>query len=338
MIFLLVIVSVVSWILTWLFFRYAVMRNVLDIPNHRSSHKIPTPRGGGVAFVISIIMTVPSLHSLGFLTPQGSIALMSAGVFVATLGFLDDHDHLPVSWRLLGHALAAILALYWMHGFPEIIVGIWLLPVGVWANILGFFYFIWFINFYNFMDGLDGLAASEAICVCLGAALIDWLCGDPGLMVLPLVLAASVFGFLLFNWPPARIFMGDAGSGFLGFILAVLSLQATHLYRQLFWSWLILLGVFIVDATYTILRRACQLEKIYQAHSTHAYQRAARRFGAHAPVTVGSIMINILWLWPMAILVGLEKLNGLLGLMIAYVPLLALAIFWGAGKKIKPVT
>lgn len=333
MFLLLTFVTFLSLVLTWLMRRYALAKNVMDIPNHRSAHLVPTPRGGGVAFVVSILIAIPCMHLLGFLTPEGSLALMCAGVFVATLGFLDDHGHLNAGLRLLGHAIAAFLALYWMHGFPTVHFMIWTLPTGIWLNIFGFFYFIWLINLYNFMDGIDGIAASVAICVCGSAAFIYWLCGDSGLMVLPLVLAASVAGFLVWNWPPARIFMGDAGSGFLGFILAVLSLQATHMYTQLFWSWLILLGVFIVDATYTIIRRACCGDKIYQAHSTHAYQRASRMFNSHLPVTVVVILINLGWLLPLATLVGLQKLNGVVGLMIAYLPLVVLTIYLGAGKK-----
>lgn len=322
-----------SVLLTGFIRRYALAQNVMDVPNHRSAHAVPTPRGGGVGFVMTLLITIPCMHAYGFLTPEGSLALISAGVFVATLGFLDDHGYLNIGLRLLGHAVAAILALYWMKGFPSLVVFGVVLPTGWLMNILGFLYFIWMINLYNFMDGIDGLAASEAICVCLSAALIYWLCGDTGLIILPLVLVASVLGFLVWNWPPARIFMGDAGSGFLGFIMAVLSLQATHMYPNLFWSWLILLGVFIVDATYTLLRRAYQKEKVYEAHSRHAYQLAGRLLKSHLRVTLVVIAVNIFWLTPVAILVGLNRLNGPLGVVIAYSPLLLLVIKLGAGKK-----
>ncbi len=333
MLSLLLFAFFLSVVLTGFIRRYALAQNVMDIPNHRSAHAVPTPRGGGVGFVMTLLIAIPCMHAYGFLTPEGSLALMSAGVFVATLGFLDDHGYLNIGLRLLGHAVASVLALYWMKGFPSLVVCGYSLPHGGIMNIFGFFYFLWMINLYNFMDGMDGLAASEAACVCLSAALIYWLCGDTGLVVLPLVLAASVLGFLMWNWPPARIFMGDAGSGFLGFIIAVLSLQATHMYPHLFWSWLILLGVFIVDASYTILRRAYQREKIYEAHSRHAYQCAGRYLKSHLHVTLSVIAINLCWLTPIAILVGLNHLNGVLGLIVAYVPLLVLAIKLGAGRK-----
>ena len=333
MAYILVTVMIFSWMLTWLLRRYALARNVMDVPNQRSAHSVPTPRGGGVAFVLSVLVAIPCLKWFGFLTPSGSLALMSAGVFVATLGFLDDHGHIAAVWRLLGHAVAAILALYWVDGFPPVVFYSWILPIGFCANTIGFLYVVWLVNLYNFMDGVDGFAGAEAICVCLGAALMYWLYGDHRLVVLPLVLASSVAGFLSWNWSPARIFMGDAGSGFLGFILAVLSLQAAHMNPQFFWSWIIFLGVFIVDATLTLLRRVWGLEKIHEAHSTHAYQHAWRKLGSHQSVTIALVVINLVWLWPLGLMVGLGALNGLVGVLIAYLPLLFLALAFHAGKK-----
>jgi Fuc2NAc and GlcNAc transferase len=132
------------------------------------------------------------------------------------------------------------------------------------------------------MDGIDGIASVEAICVCGGGALLYGLLGfagstQPTEFVVPLLLAAAVAGFLFWNFPPARIFMGDAGSGFLGITLGVLSLQAAWFAPQLLWSWLILLGVFIVDATFTLLRRLLRCDKVYEAHLSHAYHYASRQ-------------------------------------------------------------
>lgn len=335
MFFLLLFVVLLSTLLTLFLRRYALAKNVMDVPNHRSAHTIPTPRGGGVAFVISILLSIPLMNSFGYLTPEGSWALLCAGTFVATLGFLDDHGHLNVGLRLLGHSIAAILALYWMSGFPSIELFHWTINSSFIMNVFGFFYFIWLINLYNFMDGIDGLAASEAIFVCLGSSFIYWLCQDEGLTVLPLMLAASVGGFLIWNWPPARIFMGDAGSGFLGFVIAVLSLQATHMYPHFFWSWLILLGVFITDATVTLLRRMIQKDRIYEAHATHAYQKASRYYHSHLRISSSVLLINLGWLFPLAVLVGIKKLNGTCGFLIAYIPLVLLAIKFEAGKHEK---
>ena len=329
---LLIAVFILSWALTGAVQRYALARNIMDHPNHRSSHVVSTPRGGGLAFVAAFLITVPFVACLGFVTMAGSFALIGAGLFLAVLGFFDDYGHIAAYWRLLGHFSACTLAIFWLGGMPSITFFAWTLPANWLADSLAVIYLVWLLNLYNFMDGIDGLAGIEAVSVCLGAAGLYWLSGIPGLMVLPLLLVASVVGFLLWNFPPARIFMGDAGSSFLGFILGVLSIQAANINRAYFWSWLILLGVFIVDATFTLVRRAVNGAKIYEAHRSHAYQKATTLFGGHLSVTLSVLAINVLWLCPLAILVGLQYLNGLAGLLIAYVPLVIMAIHFKAGQ------
>ncbi len=326
-------VFALTFLLTWGLRSYALTRNVLDVPSARSAHSSPMPRGGGLAFVITILMAVPLLEDARFLAPNGSIALISAGVFIASLGFLDDHGHVGSFWRLLGHTVAGTLALYWVGGMPTLHIGIFELHTGFLLNVLTLFYLVWLLNLYNFMDGIDGLAGIEAVSVCLGMAGLYWLTGDEGLMVLPLILASGVAGFLCWNFPSARIFMGDAGSGFLGFIVGVLSVQAAHVNVRFFWCWLILLGVFVVDATFTLLRRMLRFEKVYQAHSMHAYQHAARRFRSHPPVTLTVLGINVIWLLPLAWCVGLGYLDGAYGVGIAYLPLVCFAFFLKAGQK-----
>ena len=137
-------------------------------------------------------------------------------------------------------------------------------------------------------------------------------------------------GFLIWNFPPARIFMGDAGSGFLGLILGLISLYMTWLEPQLFLAWLILLGVFLVDASITLLRRFMRGEKVYQAHRSHAYQHASRQYGKHLPVTLAVAAINLFWLTPLAVWVALDG-SACLALPLAYVPLVCLALKYRAG-------
>ncbi len=330
---ILMAIFILSWALTWSVRRYALAKDIMDHPNHRSSHFVPTPRGGGAAFVVAFLITVPFVAHLGLVTVAGSLALIGTGLFLAILGFLDDRGDIPAVWRLFGHISACILAVYWLGGLPAITFFVWTLPSNLFAGSLAVLYLAWMLNLYNFMDGIDGIASVEAVSVCLGASFVYWLGGDDGLMVLPLLLAAAVAGFLFWNFPPARIFMGDAGSSFLGFILGVLSIQAAGIKGAYLWSWLILLGVFIVDATFTLLRRALSGDKIFEAHRSHAYQQASFYFGSHLPVTLAVLMINVLWLLPCAILVGLEYVNGLTGLLIAYAPLVAMAIQFKAVKK-----
>jgi Fuc2NAc and GlcNAc transferase len=321
--------------------RYALSRSLMDIPNARSSHSVPTPRGGGVAIVVSFLLALPLLARMDFIAWPLAWALLGAGAGVAVLGFLDDHGHIAARWRLLGHFAAAIWALCWLDGLPPLVMFGFTVDLGWFGHALAAVYLVWLLNLYNFMDGIDGIASVEAICVCLGGALLYILLSaagstQPMAFVVPLFLAAAVTGFLFWNFPPARIFMGDAGSGFLGITLGILSLQAAWVVPQLLWSWLILLGVFIVDATFTLLRRLLRGDKVYEAHRSHAYQYASRRIGRHLPVTVAVVCLNLLWLLPIALWVGVGGLGGLAGVLIGYAPLVGLAVMFSAGE-LEPV-
>ena len=326
-----VAVVVFSFALTHVLRRYALHKSLLDIPNGRSSHTIPTPRGGGVAIVISYLAALVWMISAGLIGRDPFLAMFGAGASIAALGFLDDHGHIAARWRLLGHFFAAAWALFWMGGLPAISVFGMTLAPGLIVNVLAAFYLVWLLNLYNFMDGIDGIASVEAICVCVGAAIIYAMSGYATLVWLPVLLACAVAGFLFWNFPPAKIFMGDAGSGFLGIMLGCLSLQGAWISSQFLWVWLILLGVFIVDATVTLIRRLVRGDKVYEAHRSHAYQFASRRFGKHLPVTSAVGVINLCWLLPVAVCVIRFGLDGALGVIIAYAPLLALAFIFKAG-------
>lgn len=329
--FVLPVVALLSLVLTGGLRRYALARSIIDIPNARSSHSVPTPRGGGVAIVLSFLLVLPVLSFMGLVEWAFTWAMLGAGGGIAVLGFLDDHGHIAARWRLLGHFAGAIWALFWLGGLPPLALFGFSLNLGWVGHVLAAVYLVWLLNLYNFMDGIDGIASIEALCVCLGGVLLYVLLGQPEAALAPLLLACAVLGFLFWNFPPARIFMGDAGSGFLGIMLGILSLQAAWVAPQLLWSWLILLGVFIVDATYTLMRRLVRGDKVYEAHRSHAYQFASRRFGRHLPVTLAVAAINVGWLLPVALWVGVGGLDGLLGVLIAYIPLVILAVKFKAG-------
>lgn len=329
---LLVVVLGLSFAATWGLRRYALARSLIDIPNARSSHSVPTPRGGGVAIVISFLLALPILGATDYLAWPAMWALFGAGSGIAVLGFLDDHGHIAARWRLLGHFAASIWALYLLNGLPAIMLFGINVQLSWFGHILAVLYLVWLLNLYNFMDGIDGIASVEAICTCLGACLLYWLGGFEALIMAPLVLAIAVAGFLYWNFPPARIFMGDAGSGFLGITLGLLSLQAAWTSPKLIWGWLILLGAFIVDATVTLIRRLLRGDKVYEAHRSHAYQFASRQYGRHMPVTLVVAAINVFWLLPLAACVVLWDLDGALALVVAYVPLVLLALRFHAGE------
>lgn len=328
---LLLAVFAVAWGVTLILRRYALARSLMDIPNERSSHSVPTPRGGGVAIVVSLALAFPALAGFGLLGSAMLYGVLGAGLLVATIGFADDHGHIAARWRLLGHFIAAIWALFWLNGFPPISFFGAAVDMGWIGNGLALVYLVWMLNLYNFMDGIDGLASAEAICACLGMCGAYWLSAHTELIWVPVILVTAVAGFLCWNFPPARIFMGDAGSGFLGFLLAALAIQAAWTAPELFWSWMIALGVFIVDATWTLIRRFARGDRVSQAHRSHAYQYASRRFASHKVVTFGVIAINLLWLTPLAIIVAKGEMSGLIGLLLAYLPLGGLCYIFGAG-------
>jgi Fuc2NAc and GlcNAc transferase len=285
-----------------------------------------------VAIVVAFLLALPVLGLAQLVPLPLLIATGGAGALIAVIGFMDDHGHIAARWRLLGHFCAAAWALYWMGGLPEITFFGWDVDLGWVGSILAAVYLVWMLNLYNFMDGIDGIASVEAITACLGACLLYWLNGFEGHMWVPGLLAMAVAGFLFWNFPPARIFMGDAGSGFLGMALGVISIQAAWIAPQLLWAWLILLGVFVVDATFTLIRRLVRGDKVYEAHRSHAYQFASRRYRKHLPVTLAVGAINLCWLLPVAFLVTSFELDGAMGLIIAYVPLIILAIKYHAGE------
>ncbi len=281
-----------------------------------------------LAFLLALLL-LGFLHAVPF---NSLIAIGGSGSLIALIGFMDDHGHIAARWRLLGHFSASAWALLWMDGIPTIGVFGYGVNLGWLGSVLAVIYLVWMLNLYNFMDGIDGIASVEAISVCLGACLLYWLSGVEELMWPPLLLAMAVAGFLVWNFPPAKIFMGDAGSGFLGIALGVMSIQAAWVSSQLLWAWMILLGVFVVDATFTLIRRLVRGDKVYEAHRSHAYQFASRLYGKHLPITLGVAVINVFWLLPIALCVVLLDIDGVWGLMLAYCPLIVLAIKFHAGE------
>jgi Fuc2NAc and GlcNAc transferase len=204
---------------------------------------------------------------------------------------------------------------------------------GIIGSVLGVIYLMWLLNLFNFMDGTDGIAASEAIFVCVAGAILNYhTLSDASFSAAAIILAASTFGFLIYNWAPAKMFMGDVGSGYLGMVIGGLSLMAAKQRHELLWVWIILLAVFVSDATITLIRRLLRKQKPHVAHRSHAYQHLAIRLNSHAKVALLVLAVNIAWLLPIAFLVANKQLAGTIGVIIAYVPLLIAALLLGAGK------
>jgi Fuc2NAc and GlcNAc transferase len=314
--------------------RLALSHGVLDVPNERSSHSAATPRGGGAAIALVLTVAVIVLAVLGTLKTKLSLALLGGGVAVAAVGFMDDRRAVPAGIRLGVHFGAAIWAVVCLGGWPALRIGEQIIELGWAGHALAVLGIVWTLNLFNFMDGIDGIAAVEAVFVATAGALLS-LTGSAttGVPTASLVFAAACAGFLLWNWPPAKIFLGDVGSGYLGYVVAVLALAATRENAAAVWVWLILGGVFFVDATVTLVRRIARGERVYEAHRSHAYQWLARRWGSHRRVTVIVMILNLLWLLPCAFLATLHPDDAAAIAVVALVPLVALAFAAGSGRR-----
>lgn len=325
----LVATAAIACLLTGWLRQYALSRQVLDVPNERSSHAVVTPRGGGMAIALTFIGAAVIGQWLYELPWSFLVAACGLGALVALVGFMDDRHGVAPAIRLFVHFAAAGGAVALVYQGADL--GAVLPSVPPWlAGTVAAVAMVWLLNLYNFMDGIDGIAGIEAITVCFGGALVFAASGSE-LWRPSLFLLGSVAGFLYWNFPSARIFMGDAGSGFLGFVLAVFCLQAATISAECFFAWIILLGVFVVDATVALFRRLIRGKRIYVAHRSHAYQHAAERLGAHAPVSLAVGAINLAWLLPLALLVSLSVIDWLVGVTIACLPLVYLALRFRSG-------
>jgi Fuc2NAc and GlcNAc transferase len=201
------------------------------------------------------------------------------------------------------------------------------------GNVLAVIYLVWMLNLFNFMDGIDLITGVETITASAATAIFLAVKTDGDFWLVPAILAATVLGFMFLNIPPAKIFLGDVGSGFIGFVIALISLVTADENAPIAWAMVILLAVFISDSTVTLLRRIMQREDLYVAHRTHAYQNLTKRVNKHLSVSLGVGAINLFWLLPIAWLVANENVVPILGVTIAYIPVIALALFLKAGKQ-----
>lgn len=276
----------ISVLLTWFVRIYAIRKSIIDIPNDRSSHTIPTPRGGGLAVAISWFAGLIYFFLQGKMEISLFLALC-AGFPLTLVGFADDMLNLKPAVRFLVQFVCAALALLFLKGLHllEFPTGN---PEWVWLwTPLAFIGIIWAINLFNFLDGIDGYIGSEVVFIGLAAYLLT---GD----TTGLLLAAATFGFLLWNWPKAKIFMGDVGSTLLGFTVAVLAIYHQNQMTSSLWVWLILTSVFWFDATITLIRRFINKEKLSEAHRKHAYQRIVQSGFSHQKTTIWSIALNVI--------------------------------------------
>lgn len=281
---------------------WAPALGLVQIPNARSSHSLPTPSGGGIAIAVAVLACAAAM-ALHTQQPISFYTLLGLSGSIAFLGFADDIYDLRAGSRFLVQVavVSSTILIFWP--LPEA----FFFGVTIAGPLLGVFLIVaglWWINLFNFMDGIDGLAASQALLYLVGLLAL-WIAQDGWSTLhdpvagLALITAAATIGFLCHNWPPARIFMGDAGSNFLALVIlfTALSLVADGLAG--YGTIITLTSVFWADATTTLLRRLLQGNRPWSAHKSHAYQRLSRRF-RHGKVAVAYAMLTAFWALPSA--------------------------------------
>ncbi len=301
-----------------LYLRLALRWQIMDRPNARSSHQLATPHGGGAAILLAFALGL--LVTAIWYAPWAASYTVLAGValLLMLLGIADDLWSLSVPLRFGVYGLGCVATALFLLPLPvagnALLDGVLVLAVAL--------AMLWLVNLYNFMDGIDGIAASQCLLACGAAALLSWYSGSRDYALFCLLLAASQLGFLVWNWPPARLFMGDAGSIPTGFLLAGLVLVGAVEGRLSLPCWLVLLAVFIVDASWTLLWRIATGQAFAQPHRLHAYQRLSAYWGSHLRVDLLLIGVFCGWLLPLAWLSEIYPRYAFLLVILAYVPLL----------------
>ena len=318
-------VIVLTYFICFLYPRFAKRLNFLASANARSAHTEPTPTGAGIVFSFFSFIFFWLCISLGDGNPSVILAFL-ASMFVGVIGFIDDIYELSVKVRLPLYALAAIWCVGWV-GLPNLGLFAFDSYLTIFGGFVAIIFLLWIQNLFNFMDGIDGIVASEVIFVSFSA----WFFFETKTSyeaLICLLIGSLALGFLFLNWPPAKLFMGDSGANFLGLTIGFLALSSEELSV---WVWLVLISQFLADGTLTLFIRLLVGDNISQAHSRHAYQHRNRRFGTQNTLLY-SILINICWIFPMAIVVERLPEYGVVLLILASIPILLADFLSGAGN------
>jgi Fuc2NAc and GlcNAc transferase len=269
---------------------------MMDVPNERSSHSLPVPRMGGVPMVAAAALAFGGwmLLSAGGANVQRGLPYTFLFAFcMFLLGFYDDLRGLSPLFRFLVQFVSALSILIFLAPLlPDVSLWTWVLPKWAWVAP-GAFWVVWMLNLYNFMDGIDGLAGGEAAVASSFFFLVFAWYGQSGWAAANLVVAAASMGFLVHNWPPARVFMGDGGSAFLGAFYGMQSVVAALSTPVPFPVLVLPFANFILDTTFTLFRRAIRREKWYQAHRSHFYQRMTDLGMSHRKVTSIQLLVGV---------------------------------------------
>lgn len=275
----------VRWFRAW-----TLRRGVLDHPNERSSHTSPTPRGGGL--VVAVVILIAYILGSRLLEFEISAGFLIGSIIIVAVSWLDDVYSISFVWRLLAHSAAAASVILDLGHLSMVATTGSAAPfgLGLFGVPITFLWIIWLVNAYNFMDGIDGIAGAQAVAAASGWLLAGLAAGSSAVIVVSGSVLLAALAFLLHNWSPARIFMGDAGSAFLGFTFATIPLMfrnstATDNGIAAFIGVLVV-WMFIFDSVLTIIRRLLNGERVWQAHRQHLYQRLVISGYSHQRTTL----------------------------------------------------
>jgi Fuc2NAc and GlcNAc transferase len=309
---------VASIVLCRLYLQLALRWQLVATPDARSSHRVPTPHGGGAPMLLAFSLGLLVAAAVSGAWAPGYMTLAGLALLLMLLGIADDLRGLSVSLRFGAYGLSCLAAAWYLLPQPPAGGVMQVVPVVVVALAM-----LWLVNLYNFMDGIDGIAAIQCVLACSAAAFLSWRGeGARDYSLFCLLLAASQLGFLVWNWPPARLFMGDAGSVPTGFLLAGLALAGSVSGQLGLACWLILLAAFITDASWTLCWRLVTGQSVTSPHRLHAYQRLSRHWGSHLRVDMALAALFAGWLLPLAWLAQIYPKYSILLVILAYLPLL----------------
>jgi Fuc2NAc and GlcNAc transferase len=312
---------------TKMFQAFAVRRGIVANPNFRSLHQRPMPRAGGIVFSLVFMALVTWLWIMTTADAKLMRALVLGGTAAALFGLADDAFNIDAGKKLLAQAALAAWIL-WCFG-TRAVVDLPGTPPAV-DLFVSWVALIWFMNLYNFMDGVDAMAASGAVFFSVAAILVLAVgSANPSLMLILGLLGASCVGFLLFNWPPATIFMGDAGSVFLGYCFGTLIVGTVTAGQISIWTWLIIFGYFAGDTTTTTVLRIFMTRSWYAEHRSHAYQNLANVWNSHVRVVAGVLKYHVFWLLPLALWSAVSPKAAPLAAVLAVAPVVVWTLRYG---------
>lgn len=317
--------TLISYLSARFLIYFSHKHQLLDVSTNRSSHKYPTPRIGGLSFAPVILLLLAGFYyHQEHVSHQYFGALIFPPLLVATISIIDDiKNGISRLIRLLGHFIAGALTIYFLYSST---IASNLIIAGVLC-----FGICWYINLFNFMDGIDGIASTQALFIIASSAGFSVASHRPEWAQIQFCILAPLIGFLIINWQPAKIFMGDVGSTYLGLLIPTILLISVQLDSITIWSAILLSTTFLVDASWTLLIRIWTGQKWRQPHRSHLYQILSRKLSSHSSVSMWNALINVFWILPLSVIASMSSTYGPILTIFGCIPVLFLCIMHRSG-------